>query len=368
MASDSTKQPCGLCSKRTLTQQKLLYCCVCAQWYHLKCTSLDTSDYHLISEQSNYIWYCRSCIESMLPFVAIEDELEFDNCIFNNSHGIKIDAQRLKNTNQLNLITSSLKIDRAFDPDRNYFQSTFKDSGYLTELQFNTSAHIKESDSFSVLHINARSVDKNLDKITLLLGGINHKFSVIALTETWSDKFKETIFDIDGYTKIMNHRDGGKRGGGVALLVDSDLSFSEIKELRYQNDDFESIFATVQLNDHTEIIVGSVYRPPGNDIKTFNYKFESALSKIKNGKKTCYIAGDFNINLLNHTSHTETGNFLNIMLGNKYYPLISRPTRFSKSGSTLIDNIFSNCMQESNVAGILVSDVSDHLPVFSILD
>jgi hypothetical protein len=74
----------------------------------------------------------------MLPFVAIEDELEFDNCIFNCSHGIKIDAQRLKNTNQLNLITSSLKIDRAFDPDRNYFQSTFKDSGYLTELQFNT--------------------------------------------------------------------------------------------------------------------------------------------------------------------------------------------------------------------------------------
>ena len=53
---------------------------------------------------------------------------------------------------------------------------------------------------------------------------------------------------------------------------------------------------------------------------------------------------------------------------NGFLPLITRPTRVTPTSARLIDNIFTNniavvshCMQ-----GLLVTDVSDHYPIFHI--
>ncbi|MBM3206904.1 MAG: reverse transcriptase family protein, partial [Candidatus Staskawiczbacteria bacterium] len=46
---------------------------------------------------------------------------------------------------------------------------------------------------------------------------------------------------------------------------------------------------------------------------------------------------------------------------------ISKPTRITCDTATLIDNIFSNYMG-SLTCGILISDISDHLPIFSVID
>ena len=48
------------------------------------------------------------------------------------------------------------------------------------------------------------------------------------------------------------------------------------------------------------------------------------------------------------------------------YPLINRPTRITANSATLIDNIFINNIHLDCVRGILISDLSDHLPVFQI--
>lgn len=48
--------------------------------------------------------------------------------------------------------------------------------------------------------------------------------------------------------------------------------------------------------------------------------------------------------------------------------MISRPTRFSSTTSTLIDNIFTNYPSNASQAGIIISDLSDHLPIFNISD
>jgi len=78
------------------------------------------------------------------------------------------------------------------------------------------------------------------------------------------------------------------------------------------------------------------------------------------------VAGDYNINLLDHETHHETDNFFNLMFLNKYYPLFVRPTRLSRTGSTLIDNIFTNYVGEYCKARILLNDISEHLPVFCL--
>ena len=50
------------------------------------------------------------------------------------------------------------------------------------------------------------------------------------------------------------------------------------------------------------------------------------------------------------------------------YPLIDRPSRINNHSSTLIDNSYTNAKEYNNVSGILVNDITDHLPSFAFCD
>lgn len=50
------------------------------------------------------------------------------------------------------------------------------------------------------------------------------------------------------------------------------------------------------------------------------------------------------------------------------YPKITRPSRVITHSATLIDNIVTNDIENNTVSGLLLSDISDHLPVFMIYD
>ena len=73
-----------------------------------------------------------------------------------------------------------------------------------------------------------------------------------------------------------------------------------------------------------------------------------------------------NFNLLNHTSHNATSNFLNTLLTHSLIPLITLPTSITQTSATLLDHIISNSDPESKECGIIYSSLSDHLPVFSL--
>jgi len=46
--------------------------------------------------------------------------------------------------------------------------------------------------------------------------------------------------------------------------------------------------------------------------------------------------------------------------------LIDKPTRITKHSTTLIDQIYTNDVKSSIVSGIIIDDLSDHLPMFVI--
>ena len=135
------------------------------------------------------------------------------------------------------------------------------------------------------------------------------------------------------------------------------------------------------------IIVGTLYRPPCNNINDFVDHLDEALDKICGENKHCYLMGDYNINLVNYddslqvnesasassnnidSNHNNTQNkdkLLNTFSSYALFPCINKPTRITATSATLIDNIFSNTFNKSNNSGILYHDVSDHLPVFTI--
>ena len=76
--------------------------------------------------------------------------------------------------------------------------------------------------------------------------------------------------------------------------------------------------------------------------------------------------GDFNNDLLKLDLNDNSNSFINLMFSSAFYPTISKPTRITKSTATLIDNIFSNTLEEECETGLLLTDLSDHLPVFQL--
>ena len=49
-----------------------------------------------------------------------------------------------------------------------------------------------------------------------------------------------------------------------------------------------------------------------------------------------------------------------------FMPLINKPTRITKTTASLIDNIFTN-MYVQAISGIIISDISDHFPIYTHL-
>ena len=110
-----------------------------------------------------------------------------------------------------------------------------------------------------------------------------------------------------------------------------------------------------------------VYRPPGQDLSKFISEFEVLLQVLSKEKSLSYICGDFNINLLNYDTHLLTQSYLDLLLSFSFRPLINMPTRITEPSCTLIDKMFTNDLSNEHFSGILYSDISDHLPVFTLL-
>ena len=124
---------------------------------------------------------------------------------------------------------------------------------------------------------------------------------------------------------------------------------------------------TETLNDNIngsapEASMYHVYRAPNTNLVKLNQIFCEYMEAVKN--KTFYLCGDFNINLINYEQNQETNIFMNNLFTFGMYPLINRPSRITKTSATLIDNIFSNDIKTCVTSGLLISDISDHLPVF----
>ena len=63
-----------------------------------------------------------------------------------------------------------------------------------------------------------------------------------------------------------------------------------------------------------------------------------------------------------------TKHFLDTMYSLGLYPLIDRPSRITSHSSSLIDNIFTNAKYYNSVSGLLINDITDHLPIFAFCD
>ena len=128
----------------------------------------------------------------------------------------------------------------------------------------------------------------------------------------------------------------------------------------------ECITVEMDIEKLKNMTISCVYRTPGSCIGTFREKLLELYADTNN-KKMLFVCGDFNIDLFNTSKNYSTAEFINAMYTMSLYPSITRPTRITKHSATLIDNIFTNVIDRKIVSGLLINDISDHLPVFTTL-
>ena len=120
------------------------------------------------------------------------------------------------------------------------------------------------------------------------------------------------------------------------IYIKDSLLYSLRHDLAIQSNYYESLFIEIQNENTKNIIIGLIYRPPGLNLASFTYVFSEILTKIASEKKTCYLLGDYNVNLLNYETHVQCNDFLNALYGYSFRPLIDKPTRITSKFLWLI--------------------------------
>lgn len=83
-------------------------------------------------------------------------------------------------------------------------------------------------DKLSIFHLNARSLKNKYMETETYLESLEHKFEVLAFTETWFTSAND-IIHFDGYKCEGVYRKH-RRGGGTSLYLKNHLSYELLSE------------------------------------------------------------------------------------------------------------------------------------------
>ena len=199
------RNPCSICKFSVHNNHKAIFCDICESWSHLKCTSFSSAEYTALSN-SPEDWYCPSCIANIFPFNHLDYTdfyfalYDFNSCCFDSEllkH--KCFNPFLDDPDSRNLLLNS-----DIDPNPNVFAKNshlLSNCIYLTSNEFNK-IPISSSNTFSIFHMNVRSLSKHFDDLSEYVSTLNMSFSIIGVSETWLNKSNEHLFNIPGFNFI----------------------------------------------------------------------------------------------------------------------------------------------------------------------
>ena len=131
------------------------------------------------------------------------------------------------------------------------------------------------------------------------------------------------------------------------MSIDTDIEYMII-EIKYKQNSISLV---------------NMYRPPNLNLTSSVKEITHILSHVAKLGKPMVVCTDHNIDLLKASTHTKTQDFLENCVELNLLPSITKPTRITHSGATLIDNIFLSArLHEESMSWIIVEDMSDHFP------
>ena len=80
------------------------------------------------------------------------------------------------------------------------------------------------------MHLNSRSLPKNIDNIKAFLNSLIAPPDVLAITETWLSETNKELFQLSGYQSYHLVRTIRPQGG-VSVYISNNIQSTQIKEL-----------------------------------------------------------------------------------------------------------------------------------------
>ena len=352
------KFPCKICNNPVAKNHKAVECDNCGLWVHIKCNKINTQTYKYLQKES-CAWYCISCSSKIFPFSNLNED-DFHKTI----HGKKVPFLTItKNRNQNEQILIE-KLNDAIDKE-----DLENSSSYFHVNELNNNFSENEFNGTNFLHMNISSICRNFDDLQTLLARINVTFNVIGITETRLNKssIRNTNIDLSGYS--FEHTPTEANCGGALLYIDNNINYIVRDDLCiYRSKELESVFIEIINSKGKNTIVGCVYRHPCmNPTEFIDIYLSELLQKFSKEDKTIMLMGDFNIDLLKYDHNTDSASFLDSLYTNFLLPYISTPSRVTTHSRTLIDNIFSNNIEDGLISGNIISMISDHYAQFLLM-
>ena len=185
--------------------------------------------------------------------------------------------------------------DEAYDPDKNFFSDKLDeiDSKYYTEHQLIQFSSTLDTKTFSIFHLNIRSLNKNIENLQNLVSVLKGHFKIIVLTETWcgDTATKNSIYQIPNYTVIHKTRKE-KQGGGLCMFIRNDLNFKLRNDLDKFGSDIETLSIVIENRNSKNIVISGIYRPPRGNINLFKDRLKIIMSKNSLTNKHVFITDD----------------------------------------------------------------------------
>ena len=160
------------------------------------------------------------------------------------------------------------------DPDFHFYNNIhytlYNNTDYFDECSFNKemTKSFSSKHTFSLFHLNIRSLPANLSNMLCCLDNLQIQFDVIGISENWLTQETKDMYYIHNYEHVSNTR-LNRRGGGVSLFIASHIKYKELNEYSINNENLECIFIEAEIESCKKII-GIVYRPPNSNVDTFN--------------------------------------------------------------------------------------------------
>lgn len=161
---------------------------------------------------------------------------------------------------------------------------------------------------------------------------------------------------------------GKKRGGGVAIYINSRLSASRLDiSLDISNKDIELLTMGISRKKQKMLFVSTVYIPPKADVNSAISHLENLAERLSSTNNDWVLCEDFNIDITSNVSSRHKKSLTNISNRYRLRQLINKPTRTTLNSSTIIDHIYSTIDPEFLVSNVIKYGLSDHDITFMVI-
>ena len=349
------KYTCSICQGACRENvQDSIQCTWCDEWVHQKCTtnlSYDQFLKHCLPENIDLPYYCEICEFGSAQKAAKQP------CISTSS------VSSLDSSDILKLSPNSIFSNK----------DDVLTTEYFTTEELNIEIE-KTPDNIRLIHINAVSLCKHIDNITAMIAELSKLPSIIFISETRvadeKENFQKSQIKIPGYTFILDN--SPTCAGGTAIYVSDGLTYKERDDIVFNYPNVEACFIEIICKrPGSNPIFGAMYRHPNFYARPFCSHLGEFLELFAENGTNLTILGDLNIDL--GKTNPVTKEYINTLTSLGFSLLINQPTRiFHYEGTnnlscSTIDHIITNSSSAFSKAGILIAEVSDHLPIFGIM-